>query len=281
MNVEMSGETANIVTVPPQTYDGLIKLITANHDHMPKRLRDIARFALANPEKMALDTLAELAESADSNPSTMVRFAKQLGYKGFSQLQHVFRDRLRGNWSSYESRLTDLNESSSEDILDSIAMSAARSAMAMRESLVKADARAAARRIAKADIVWLAGAGRTEGVAIYLSYMLTRIGIMNRLISVSPSQSLQEFNLAGKNDVLCAFSFMPYSDVTIALVDAAYRRELDCICITDTEVSPLNHGTRLFLKEEDYAGFRSLTASMTIAQYLAIEAGILKRSMNA
>jgi DNA-binding MurR/RpiR family transcriptional regulator len=267
------------VAVPPQTYDDLIELITASHNHLPKRLRDIARFALANPEKMALDTLAELAESADSNPSTMVRFAKQLGYKGFSQLQNVFRDRLRGNWASYESRLTDLNESSSEDILDSIAMSAARSAMAMRESLNKADAKAAAMRIAKADIVWLAGSGRTEGVATYLSYMLTRIGIMNRLISLSPSQSLQELNLAGENDVLCAFSFMPYSDVTIALVDAARRRDLDCICITDTEVSPLNHGIRLFLKEEDYAGFRSLTASMNIAQYLAIEAGILKRSM--
>ncbi len=267
------------VAVPPQTYDDLIELITASHNHLPKRLRDIARFALANPEKMALDTLAELAESADSNPSTMVRFAKQLGYNGFSQLQNVFRDRLRGNWASYESRLTDLNESSSEDILDSIAMSAARSAMAMRESLNKADAKAAAMRIAKADIVWLAGSGRTEGVATYLSYMLTRIGIMNRLISLSPSQSLQELNLAGENDVLCAFSFMPYSDVTIALVDAARRRDLDCICITDTEISPLNQGIRLFLKEEDYAGFRSLTASMNIAQYLAIEAGILKRSM--
>ena len=66
------------VSVPPQTYEGLIELITSSHDHMPKRLRDIAQFALTNPEKMALDTLAELAESADSNPSTIVRFAKQL-----------------------------------------------------------------------------------------------------------------------------------------------------------------------------------------------------------
>jgi len=49
------------VAVPPQTYDDLIELITASHNHLPKRLRDIARFALANPEKMALDTLAELA----------------------------------------------------------------------------------------------------------------------------------------------------------------------------------------------------------------------------
>ncbi|MGB2319225.1 MAG: MurR/RpiR family transcriptional regulator [Candidatus Puniceispirillum sp.] len=269
------------VSVPPQTYEGLIELITSSHDHMPKRLRDIAQFALTNPEKMALDTLAELAESADSNPSTMVRFAKQLGYSGFSQLQNVFRDRLRGNWASYESRLTDLNDSSPEDIFDSIAMSAARSAMATRENLNKADAKAAAMRIANADIVWLAGSGRTECVASYLSYMLTRIGIINRLISLSPSQSLQELSLAGENDFLCAFSYMPYSDVTIALVDAARRRDLDCVCITDTEVSPLNHGIRLFLKEEDYAGFRTLAASMNMAQYLAIEAGIQKRSMKA
>jgi DNA-binding MurR/RpiR family transcriptional regulator len=278
---KLGEEKMDAVSVPPQTYEGLIELITSSHDHMPKRLRDIAQFALTNPEKMALDTLAELAESADSNPSTMVRFAKQLGYSGFSQLQNVFRERLRGNWASYESRLTDLNDSSPEDIFDSIAMSAARSAMATRENLNKADAKAAAMRIASADVVWLAGSGRTECVASYLSYMLTRIGIMNRLISLSPSQSLQELSLAGENDFLCAFSYMPYSDVTIALVDAARRRDLDCVCITDTEVSPLNHGIRLFLKEEDYAGFRTLAASMNMAQYLAIEAGIQKRSMKA
>ena len=44
-------------------------------------------------------------------PSTLVRFAKAIGYAGFSDLQTVFRHRLRDRWPDYEDRLRTLNDS--------------------------------------------------------------------------------------------------------------------------------------------------------------------------
>ena len=42
-------------------------------------------------------------------PSTLVRFAKALGYSGFSELQAVFQQRLRDRPNNYEARLQALD----------------------------------------------------------------------------------------------------------------------------------------------------------------------------
>ena len=93
---------------PPQSYDDLRGLISARHEALSKRLRQIAEFALANPNDMALETVAEIAERADVQPSSLVRFAKALGYDGFSALQRVYRTRLTDLQPSYEDRIDTL-----------------------------------------------------------------------------------------------------------------------------------------------------------------------------
>jgi DNA-binding MurR/RpiR family transcriptional regulator len=60
-----------------------------------QRLKQLATFALEHPEDVAFGTVAGIAEHAGVQPSTLVRFAKSLGYDGFSHLQQIFRDRLR------------------------------------------------------------------------------------------------------------------------------------------------------------------------------------------
>ena len=65
----------------------------------------MAVFALENPDEIAFGTAASIAERADVQPSTLVRFAQSIGYAGFSDLQAVFRERLRERGSSYEERL--------------------------------------------------------------------------------------------------------------------------------------------------------------------------------
>src|SRR5690606_40698958 len=77
---------------------------------MPKRLAQVAAFALANPDDMAFGTAASIAAAAEVQPSTLVRLAHHLGYEGFSDLQNVFRARLRDRTLSYEERLASLEQ---------------------------------------------------------------------------------------------------------------------------------------------------------------------------
>jgi DNA-binding MurR/RpiR family transcriptional regulator len=95
---------------PPRDFESLKSLIIENNDALPKRLRQVAVFALENPDDIAFGTAASIAERADVQPSTLVRFAQSIGYGGFSDLQNVFRARLRERSSTYEERLEALSD---------------------------------------------------------------------------------------------------------------------------------------------------------------------------
>ena len=75
---------------------------------LPSRLVRAAEYALAHPDEIAFGTVASVAEAAEIQPSALIRFAKALGYNGFSELQEVFRHRLRERWPPYGERLAKL-----------------------------------------------------------------------------------------------------------------------------------------------------------------------------
>src|SRR6185312_1853195 len=77
---------------------------------LPKRLTQVAAYALDHPDEIAFGTAASIAVSADVQPSTLVRFAQHFGFDGFSGLQLLFRARLRERTSSYEERLRTLEQ---------------------------------------------------------------------------------------------------------------------------------------------------------------------------
>ena len=60
----MAMDSAEVGT-RPETLDQLVGRIEQQHADLPKRLQEIANFALGHPEAIALSTLAELATETD------------------------------------------------------------------------------------------------------------------------------------------------------------------------------------------------------------------------
>ena len=97
-------------TETPESFDDFQRRLIEIEPHLPKRLRQAARaHALEHPDAFALGTRA-LARSAEVQASTLVRFAQTLGFAGFSELQELFRSRLRNRWPDYSERLRALQQ---------------------------------------------------------------------------------------------------------------------------------------------------------------------------
>src|SRR5262245_778583 len=92
----------------PRDFATLRGLILARAQKLPRRLTQVASYALENPDEIAFGTAAGIAQRAGVQPSTLVRFSQALGYQGFSDLQEVFRSRLRERVPSYDERLKQL-----------------------------------------------------------------------------------------------------------------------------------------------------------------------------
>ena len=91
-------------------YEHLARAIAEAYPALPNRLQGIARFALDNPDQMALSTVAEIARAAGVPPSAVIRFANALGFDGFLALQRVYRERLVARSATYRERIESLRK---------------------------------------------------------------------------------------------------------------------------------------------------------------------------
>ena len=89
---------------PKQTFEELKQEISAQHAKLSRRLRQIAEYAIAEPDHTALETVASIAAKANVPPSSLIRFAKHFGYDGFTDMQRIFRSRLIDRASNYNQR---------------------------------------------------------------------------------------------------------------------------------------------------------------------------------
>lgn len=258
----------------PETLDQLVAQIETQHATMPKRLREIATFVLGHPEAIALSTLAELTAETDIATSAFVRFAQTLGFDGFSQMQAVFRQQVRSSWPQYASRLSSMAHVEPADHLEALSVSAVESINRFSNTVSIEALESAWQKMAAAETIWIAAAGRAKPVKVYMSYLLTKLGIRSQELRESPAEAMREINLIGSRDILFVISFAPYGELTVELAQEANTRGIPIVSITDTTVSPVALDTTLLVTEENLFGFRSLCATMNLTQYLAIETGL-------
>jgi len=84
--------------------------------------------------------------------------------------------------------------------------------------------------------------------------------------------SLQQVHAITSKDLLIAVSYHPYAEETVHVVDAAVGRGCKVLSISDSLVSPVAKPASLVLqvREAEIRKFRSLSASMCLAQALVI-----------
>ena len=78
----------------PETFDSLRQSIRDKFQSLSPHLQRIARASLDEPNTFALSTTSKIAGSLGVQPSALIRFSKEFGFAGFSDLQQVFRQRL-------------------------------------------------------------------------------------------------------------------------------------------------------------------------------------------
>lgn len=269
--------------VVPQETDQLLEAISQRYSQLSKRLQQIARFALEHPNDMALQTIAVISERADVQPSALVRFAKAFGYKGFSDMQRVFQTRLAQQSPSYNERIRAFREkqgaSGETDTWEMLREFAGVSIVSLEhlpESVDGDSLQQAVELLVGARSIHLMGQRRSFAVAAYLSYVLSRVDRYAHLLDGLGGMLAQQASSIAPDDVLIAISFPPYAPETAEVVVGAVERGTPVIGITDSPLSPLaSHADVCFqIHDAELHGFRSLTASLCLAQTLAMGLGL-------
>lgn len=261
----------------PRDFASLKALIVERAAQLPRRLAQVASYALEFPDEIAFGTVASIAESAEVQPSALVRFSQALGYHGFSDLQDVFRDRLRDRVLNYDERIWHLrqhagNRSKSTLIFDGFSEAAQTSVHGLREKLDSKILEQAVDMLAKADTIYVVGLHRMFPVAAYMTYAWGKLEVKNVLVEGKGSLGVTPIDFAGKRDCVLAVSFAPYASDTARLTQSAHARQVPVVSITDSVFSPLAPLSKVWLEvqEADFEGFRSLSATLSLAMTLTV-----------
>ncbi|WP_326525147.1 MurR/RpiR family transcriptional regulator [Sphingomonas sp.] len=264
----------------PTTAEALRAEIVRRYDTLSKRLKQIASYVLDEPNDVALETLAVIAARCDVQPSAIVRFAKSFGFEGASQMQKLFRDGLLSNNAAlgYSERVRQLDETTSAtgaDPANLLAEFVEGNTLAidnLLQTVSGSDMRAAVDSIRDADTIYVAGFRRSFPVASYLAYSLLQAEKRTVFVDGVAGLALRQVQTMAPDDLLIAVSYQPYAEETVALVEAARARGSKVLAISDSLVSPVAQPADIVLqvRESEVHKFRSLSASMCLAQALAI-----------
>ncbi|WP_395448832.1 MurR/RpiR family transcriptional regulator [Aminobacter sp. UC22_36] len=268
----------------PRDFEALRALILDRRESLPKRIAQVAAYALDNPDEIAFGTAASIATSAGVQPSTLIRFAQHLGYDGFTSLQQVFRERLRERTTSYEERLTvvrgDADEgTSNRRIVDGFLAAASKSLDVMSRNLDDDTLDRAIDILNGAETIYILARRRSYPVASYIAYALGKLGVRSQLIESASGLSPEIISFASSRDAVIAISFSPYASATVEEARILSANNVPVIAITDSAFSPLAQFARVWFEvaEADFGGFRSLAATMALAMGLTVGVAELRR----
>jgi DNA-binding MurR/RpiR family transcriptional regulator len=268
-------------TTPPQTVNELRTAILDGYAGFSKRLQVIASYILDNPDDLALESLATVAARAKVQPSAIVRFAKALGYPGTGPMQRIIRDGFLANRASlgYQERVRRFNASVAGDasprretILDEFIAADSVAIQVLGEQISADDIASAVRMIARADTLYIMGYRRAFPVAAYFAYSLQQIG--KRIVFMDGVAGLarQQVGTITAADLFLAISYYPYAQETVEAVESARAAGAKVLSITDTlvgQIAKLSDQV-LQVREPRVRNFRSLSASMCLAQVLVV-----------
>jgi len=272
--------TARAHTPQHETYEALRAEIARRHPRFADRLKQIAEFALDHPTDMALGTVAEVAERARVQPSAIVRFARALGYGGFTEMQQVFRSRLVASVApSYKERIAGLRRDgrfhdgkNPRAVLSRFASEGIVSLESLQDGVREKDLTRAIGLLGAAHTIHVLGLGGSFPVAAHLTYVLRKLGRRVTLLDGLGSALGDQAAAASPKDALIAISFKTYNPDTVRLFPALVARGLPAVAITDSLLSPIVEGADVVFEIPDMpeAALRTMVGPMCLAQSLAV-----------
>lgn len=261
----------------PRDFETLKAMIVDRKAALPRRLMQVAVHALDNPDEVAFGTAASIASAANVQPSTLVRFAQHLGYDGFSDLQRVFRERLRERTTSYEERLAAIragasNGSKESAILDGFLSAATSSIESFAQAVNPQTLQRAVALLSKAETVYLIAQRRSFPISSYIAYAFGKLKVRSILVGSAMGIDPEVLALATPKDAAIAISFSPYASATAEFSRQLAAQRVPVVAITDSAFSPLAESAACWFEvvEADFSGFRSLSATMALAMALTV-----------
>ena len=253
----------------------VLEVITERLTHCSKGQKKIGEYLLENYAAAAYMTAAKLSETVGVSESTIVRYATDLGFDGYPDLQSALKYAAKSKLTSVQR----MELSKSHFGGDTLSHSFNSDIDSLRKTLVSTDKKAFddfVSAIIDAKKIYIVGARSSASLAIfmnfYLSILFDNVQIVHTVIGSEAYDQL--FNLK-KGDVVLGITFPRYSRLTLNILSFAKRVGATVLGITDSVHSPVakTADITLFAESESNTFVDSLASPLSLINAILLEIG--------
>lgn len=242
----------------------------------------LGEYLLSDGSALLVSTAREVAGIVGVSESTVVRFAKELGYRGFPDLKRQLRQemgpRLRAAVRMKETI------SSIEDRENILAKLIERDIQLLQETLKTAsltDFKKAVEAIWRAKKIFVVGFSSSLALAYFLQFRLARLGKAVHWIFLTAGTSLHsELAFMERGDLLIAVGFLRTPRETQTAMEHTRKIGGQILGITDLKTTPIAQQSDicLYAKRGFHTTVNSLTAPFSLVNALMIAVALRKES---
>lgn len=253
--------------------EDLLQKIEKLMPEFSKSQKLIGKFILEHYDKAAYMTALKLGNAVNVSESTVVRFAIELGYEGYPQLQRSLQSHIKNRLTSLQRMDVTRNRIGGLDPVEGVLMQDIDKIRRTIEEVDRSQFDAAVSSILGAKKVYIQGAMSSGILASFMHYYLRMILDNVSLVgSVGTTEMYQQMVHIGQDEVLIAMSFPRYAQSTIKACRYAHDCGAKIIAITDSENSPLAQyaDTALYASSDMVSFVDSLVAPMSLINAILV-----------
>lgn len=245
-----------------------------------KGQRLISKYITEHYDKVAFMTASKLGATVGVSESTVVRFATEIGYGGYPQLQQAMQEMIRNKLTSVQRLEITSSNYSVEDLLDASLDQDIDIIRRTKENLSREQFYGAVEALTSAKTIYILGAGSSLALATFMEHYMSLIFSDVQLINAtSEAQIFQQMVRINKEDAVIGISFPRYSKKAVKAIRYAGDRAASTIAITDSMLSPIAQKAQYtLLARSDMVSFvDSLVGPLSLINALIVTIAIKKK----
>lgn len=238
-----------------------------------KGQRRLAQFIMESYDKAAFMTANRLGKAVGVSESTVVRFAVELGYNGFPDMQKAMQEMVVNRLTSVQRIEVANDRIGDQDIVSTVLQADIDKLRQTGETVDRKEFQAAVNAILKARRVYILGVRSAATLANFLGYYLNYMFRNVHIVTASGAgEMFEQIVGVGAEDVVIAFSFPRYSVSTAKGAQYCRSTGATVIGVTDSRLSPLGQNCDhvLVTKSDMVSLVDSLVAPLSLVNALIV-----------
>ena len=235
--------------------------------NLPRGLRTSAKYIVDRPSDFGLDSIRESARKAGVSTYTLVRLAERMGFAAYDDFREPFRHALVSvvagleppEWIDRHKEAGEPGRVQAEAAVNTLGI-----VQRSLERQIPEQMQRVVSLLLSARTVYLTAVRASYGMAYYMHYVGRMALPSLQLIPRHMNSTIDELNLAGKDDVLIAITVTPYSREPIEACQFARTNGVKLVLISDSEILA-----------PDFSADETLIASTLSTHHFSCYAGVI------